>query len=98
MHQPPPLVSVLLATLTALLVGSPAAAPPAFPTLTIGEVLLQPNFKAGPPAGWQYVAGNQWCLLDGRFGDISDSDGPTGDGNWAAAGDPTWTDVRVSAD
>lgn len=92
--------ALALALVVLFLIGlcPPAPAAETFPELKLGETLLQPDLQAGPPSGWEYVAGNGWSYVDARFGDLSDSDGPTGDGNWAAAGDPGWTDVRLSAD
>lgn len=80
--------------------GDPAnpAMPVKAPALTYGATLLQSDFDAVAAPGWRAVAGTEWSFLRGRFGDLADSPGPNGLGNWVAAGDPSWTNVRLDAE
>lgn len=63
-----------------------------------GKVMLKSDFDDPKKSRWKIVAGDEWSFLRGRFGDLSDSKGPGGFGNWAIAGEPWWVDYKVSAD
>jgi opacity protein-like surface antigen len=64
--------------------------------LQAGETMLESDFENGADP-WQAIAGDQWTLKRGRFGDMSDSTGPDGLGNWAVAGRNTWRDYKFTA-
>jgi Beta-galactosidase trimerisation domain len=63
-----------------------------------GKVLFESNFNKGQTKGWRIVAGDKWVALRDRFGDLSDSKGPEGHGNWAAAGEQWWEDYEFEAE
>ena len=80
--------------------GAPGAGPAAKPPeeLLHGETLLESDFDKGEDRQWRVIAGNQWVFQRGRFGDLSDSPGPEGQGNWAVAGEGWWDDVTFTAE
>ncbi|MDP6116798.1 MAG: beta-galactosidase trimerization domain-containing protein [Planctomycetota bacterium] len=63
-----------------------------------GKVMLEEDFDKPRAQPWRFIAGDQWVFLRGRFGELSDSSGPDGDGVWATGGEDWWSDYRVSAD
>jgi hypothetical protein len=63
-----------------------------------GQTLLESDFDHPEKEAWRVVAGEQWSFMGGRFGDLSDSEGPDGLGNWAQAGEGWWADYSFSAE
>jgi hypothetical protein len=75
-----------------------AVGPKTVAALLAGKELLRTDFDTPVPDGWQPIAGENWVRQRGRYGDLSDAQGPDNLGVWSVNGENWWDDYKLTAD